>query len=127
VILQNMFQVSLTFIPPQAAHFLVSFVAAMVTNPHIQARAQQELDSVLGPAALPSISDKERLPYIRNLIDETFRLYPVAPLGMFQSNRHRQDAFTSCVFCFACTIAMPHSSFQDDVYQGYEIQKGTAV
>ncbi|CAE6489345.1 unnamed protein product, partial [Rhizoctonia solani] len=86
-----------------SAHFLVSFVAAMVTNPHIQARAQQELDSVLGPAVLPSISDRERLPYIRNLIDEVFRLCPVAPL------------------------AMPHACFQDDVYKGYDIQKGTAI
>ncbi|KAG8687492.1 hypothetical protein FRC11_007133 [Ceratobasidium sp. 423] len=79
------------------------FGAAMVTNPHIQARAQQELDSVLGPAILPSISDKERLPYIKNLIDEVFRLCPVAPL------------------------AMPHACFQDDVYKGYDIQKGTAM
>ncbi|KAF8750046.1 cytochrome P450 [Rhizoctonia solani] len=49
--------------------------------PHVQARAQQELDTVLGPAVLPKIPDQERLPYIRNLIDEVLRIYPVAPLG----------------------------------------------
>ncbi|KAJ1300653.1 hypothetical protein OPQ81_002301 [Rhizoctonia solani] len=64
------------------AHILVSFVAAMVSNPHAQTRAQQELDTVLGPGVFPSISDKERLPYIRNLIDEVLRLYPVAPLAL---------------------------------------------
>ncbi|KAH7333662.1 cytochrome P450 [Rhizoctonia solani] len=86
-----------------SANFLVSFVAAMILHPHAQARAQQELDTVLGHAVLPSISDKERLPYIRNLIDEVFRLYPVAPL------------------------AIPHACFQDDTYRGYDIQKGTVI
>ncbi|CAE6477703.1 unnamed protein product [Rhizoctonia solani] len=63
-----------------SAYFLVNFVAAMVLNPGVQVRAQEELDTVLGPAVLPSISDRERLPYIKNLIDEVLRLYPVFPL-----------------------------------------------
>ncbi|KDN44626.1 hypothetical protein RSAG8_05391, partial [Rhizoctonia solani AG-8 WAC10335] len=76
----------------QSANSVVSFVAAMVLNPHVQARGQQELDSVLGQCALPSVSDKERLPYIRNLIGEVFRLYPVAPLALPHvfSGRHLQ-------------------------------------
>jgi hypothetical protein len=65
----------------QTGSFLINFVAAMVINPNAQARAQQELDTVLGHTTLPRISDRERLPYIRNLIDEVLRLYPVLPLG----------------------------------------------
>ncbi|ELU38747.1 cytochrome P450 domain-containing protein [Rhizoctonia solani AG-1 IA] len=53
----------------------------MVVNPDVQVKAQQELDSVLGHATLPKMSDKNRLPYIRNVIDEVFRLYPVLPMG----------------------------------------------
>ncbi|CAE6534774.1 unnamed protein product, partial [Rhizoctonia solani] len=86
-----------------SSNFLVSFVAAMVTNPHVQAKAQQELDAVLGPAVLPTVSDKDRLPYIKNLIDEVLRLYPVTPLGV------------------------PHAAFEDDIYRGYDIQKGTTI
>ncbi|CAE6467170.1 unnamed protein product [Rhizoctonia solani] len=86
-----------------SASFLVALVSAMVLNPHAQARAQQELDTVLGQGILPTISDKERLPYIMNLIDEVLRLYPVVPLGV------------------------PHACFQDDVYRGYDIQKGTTM
>ncbi|KAH7333684.1 cytochrome P450 [Rhizoctonia solani] len=86
-----------------SASFLQNFVAAMVLNPHAQAKAQLELDTVLGRAVLPKISDRERLPYIQNLIDEIFRLYPVAPL------------------------AIPHVCFQDDTFRGYDIQKGTTI
>jgi cytochrome P450 len=53
----------------------------MVLHPQAQAQAQQELDIVLGQAGLPRISDRERLPYMRNLIDEVLRLYPIGPLG----------------------------------------------
>ncbi|KAF8737843.1 cytochrome p450, partial [Rhizoctonia solani] len=60
---------------------IILFGGAMVLYPHAQARAQQELDAVLGRAVLPRIPDQERLPYIRNLIDEVLRIYPVAPLA----------------------------------------------
>ncbi|KAJ1300630.1 hypothetical protein OPQ81_002282 [Rhizoctonia solani] len=85
------------------ANFLVALVSAMVLNPHAQATAQRELDAILGWAVLPRISDKEQMPYIRNLIDEVLRLYPVAPL------------------------ALPHACFQDDTYRGYSIEKGTTI
>ncbi|KAJ1300670.1 hypothetical protein OPQ81_002318 [Rhizoctonia solani] len=78
-----------------SATFLICLVAAMVLNPHVQARAQQELDTVLGQSVLPRISDKQRLPYVRNLIDEVLRLYPVLPLGNIwaigRDPRHYQD------------------------------------
>ncbi|CAE6411293.1 unnamed protein product [Rhizoctonia solani] len=96
-----------------SAYFLVNFVAAMVLNPGVQVRAQEELDTVLGPAVLPSISDRERLPYIKNLIDEVLRLYPVFPLGKHYLNKHG--------------ARVPHACFQDDTYRDYSIQKGTAM
>ncbi|KAH7338187.1 cytochrome P450 [Rhizoctonia solani] len=86
-----------------SSNLLISFVSAMVLNPEVQARAQQELDNVLGQVALPKLSDKDRLPYVKNLIEELWRLYPVFPLGI------------------------PHASFQDDNYRGYDIEKGTTV
>ncbi|CAE6442861.1 unnamed protein product [Rhizoctonia solani] len=86
-----------------SATFLVNLVLAMVLNPCVQAQAQQELDTVLGQGVLPSISDKDRLPYIRNVVNEVLRLYPVLPL------------------------AVAHACFQDDTYRGYDIQKGTII
>ncbi|CUA72718.1 Fumitremorgin C synthase [Rhizoctonia solani] len=86
-----------------SSNSLVSFVAAMVMNPHVQQKAQHEIDSVLGTGALPEISDKERLPYINCLIKELLRWYPALP------------------------IALPHVCYADDVYRGYEIKKGTTM
>ncbi|KAH7333649.1 cytochrome P450 [Rhizoctonia solani] len=86
-----------------SATFLVNFVSAMVLNPDVQAKAQHELDSVLGQAVLPNVLDRERLPYLRNLIDEVARLYPILPL------------------------ALPHICFRDNTYKGYDIEKGTSI
>ncbi|CAE6486203.1 unnamed protein product [Rhizoctonia solani] len=60
---------------------LISFVAAMVLNPHVQAKAQEEIDNVLGPMSLPTLADRERLPYVWNLVQEVLRWQPAAPTG----------------------------------------------
>ncbi|KAH7335692.1 cytochrome P450, partial [Rhizoctonia solani] len=82
---------------------LVNFVAAMVSNSHVQMKAQKELDQVLGPLSLPTIADRKRLPYIQNLIQEVLRWQPVTPTGI------------------------PHACWKDDNYEGYQIEKGTVV
>ncbi|KAF8761884.1 cytochrome P450 [Rhizoctonia solani] len=86
-----------------SASTLLVFVAAMVTHPDVQIKAQQELDDVLGFETLPTIADRERLPYIQNIINELFRWQPVFPTGI------------------------PHMCWQDDIYRGYNIDKGTVV
>ncbi|CUA72712.1 putative cytochrome P450 304a1 [Rhizoctonia solani] len=82
---------------------LVAFVAAMVLNPDVQAKAQKEIDGVLGPMSLPTLADRERLPYICNLVQEVLRWSPAVPTGV------------------------PHSCWQDDTYRGYDIERGTIV
>ncbi|KAF8668099.1 cytochrome P450 [Rhizoctonia solani] len=84
---------------------LVNFVAAMVVNPDVQAKAQAEIDSILGYASrLPTMADEVQMPYVRVLIQEVLRWHPVTPTG-----------------------GTPHACYQDDVYQGYDIQKGTMI
>ncbi|QRW26340.1 cytochrome P450 family protein [Rhizoctonia solani] len=86
-----------------SANFLLNFIATMVLHPDVQLRAQQELDTILGQVTLPTIKDQERLPYMRNVVDEVLRMYPVVPLGL------------------------PHVCFKDDIYRGYHIEKETIV
>ncbi|PFH53736.1 hypothetical protein AMATHDRAFT_78864 [Amanita thiersii Skay4041] len=82
---------------------LESWFLAMITFPEAQARAQKELDAVVGSDRLPDFSDRASLPYLDAMLLETLRWNPPAPLGM------------------------PHNTRQDDIYEGYFIPKGTTV
>lgn len=45
----------------------------MVLFPDIQAKAQEELDAVIGSGRLPTWDDRADLPYIRGVVEETLR------------------------------------------------------
>ncbi|OJT10986.1 O-methylsterigmatocystin oxidoreductase [Trametes pubescens] len=76
---------------------------AMALHPETLQKAQAELDRVVGTERMPTIDDRAGLPYIDALIKETMRWHPAVPLG------------------FARTIA------RDDVYEGFNIPKGTIL
>ena len=73
----------------------------MTLYPEVQAKAQAELDSVIGKDRLPTIADKDSLPYIRALTWEVLRWRPIAPLGV------------------------PHLNVEDDIYEDYFFPAGT--
>jgi cytochrome P450 len=50
----------------------------LALHPEAEARLHAELDAVLGGRA-PAAEDIPRLPYLRQIVDETLRLYPPAP------------------------------------------------
>lgn len=78
-------------------------MAAMLVNPASQARAQAELDAIIGKGQLPTFADKDSLPYITAIVKETLRWQPVAP------------------------VSMPRQLKEDDEYEGYHIPKGSIV
>jgi len=53
--------------------FLQTLILALVNFPDVQARAQEELDSVIGNEGSPQLDDIERLPYIQAVIKEVRR------------------------------------------------------
>ena len=53
--------------------FLQTLVLVLVNFPDVQARAQEELDSVIGDERSPGLVDIERLPYIQAVIKEVGR------------------------------------------------------
>ncbi|KAK7049443.1 hypothetical protein VNI00_006049 [Paramarasmius palmivorus] len=75
----------------------------MATHPHVQKKAQEHIDDLLGDNCLPTLRDRPKLHYIEATMRECFRWRPVGPL------------------------AFPHSTLADDVVNGYFIPKGTAV
>ena len=87
----------------QTTAALESFTLAMALFPDVQAKAQAELDKVVGSERMPEYRDLEAMPYVRAVILETLRWMPSAPLGL------------------------PHSVITDDEYSGIHIPKGTMI
>ncbi|KAF5309878.1 hypothetical protein D9619_010562 [Psilocybe cf. subviscida] len=90
-------------VPAQNMAAVLTFFRAMILNPHVVAKAQEEIDRVVGRDRLPSIKDKPDLPYVRSVAAEILRYAPSIPLGI------------------------PHTVTKDDYYDGYFIPKGTIV
>ncbi|KAF9029997.1 cytochrome P450 [Hymenopellis radicata] len=81
----------------------LTVILAMLKNPEIQARAQKELDTVVGRDRIPNFEDQENLPFINAIFMEAMRWRPVLPL------------------------ALAHACLSDDVYEGYFIPGGATV
>ena len=58
----------------------------MCLHPEVQAKAQAEVDSVLGLDwhRLPTFCDRSELPYVNAIVLELLRWNPAVPLGMKQ-------------------------------------------
>jgi cytochrome P450 len=57
------------------------FILAMTVFPEKQRLAQEEIDRVIGRDRLPTLRDRDSLPYTNALVKEVFRWRTVAPLG----------------------------------------------
>ena len=74
----------------------------LVHHPEVQIHAHTEIMSVVGSDRLPHLSDRDSLPYIDSIIQETLRFNPPVPL-------------------------VTHSNWKDDTYDGYRIPRKTWV
>ena len=73
----------------------------MIAYPEMQKRAQDELDAVVGRSRTPTYADAPNLPYVQAMVKEALRWRPAFPLNI------------------------PHTSMQDDWYEGMFIPKGS--
>ncbi|KAJ7451064.1 cytochrome P450 [Mycena latifolia] len=80
-----------------------AYFLAAAKYPEVQAKAQAEIDAVIGQSRLPTFADRESLPYIEAVCKELLRWLPIVPL------------------------AVPHRAMADDAYEGYFIPKDTLV
>uniref|UniRef100_A0A0E0F796 Cytochrome P450 n=1 Tax=Oryza meridionalis TaxID=40149 RepID=A0A0E0F796_9ORYZ len=78
-------------------------MALLLNNPEVLKKATAEIDSVVGMSRLLQESDLADLPYLRCIITETLRLYPLAP------------------------HLVPHEASQDCVIAGHAVARGTMV
>ncbi|KAJ7156841.1 cytochrome P450 [Mycena crocata] len=82
---------------------IYAFFKAMVLFPGVQAKAQREIDAVVGDGRLPSFSDKENLPYTTALALEVLRWHSVTPTGV------------------------PHRVTEDHIHKGWFLPEGSLV
>ena len=59
----------------------MSFFLAMSLYPEVQAKAQSEIDRIIGRNRLPRFEDRDSLPYLNALMKEVLRWNLVVPLG----------------------------------------------
>lgn len=80
--------------------FMCTFFILMALHPDIQAKAQAEIDSVVGSSRLPKLSDRGNLSYTNALVEEVLRYAEITPLGA------------------------PRVLREDDVHNGHFVPKG---
>lgn len=69
----------------------------MTMYPEVFAKAQAEVDSVLGNTGdgaerLPTFEDRPRMPYVEALLKEVLRWNPVGPMGKCKLYAHLKSA-----------------------------------
>jgi len=72
---------------PKTAATIHTFILAMVLYPDVQARARAELNQVVKHDKIPSLHDRDSLPYLEAVLREVLRWSPVVPLGQSLVNR----------------------------------------
>jgi cytochrome P450 len=60
---------------------VVSFFLAMLVYPDVQAKAQAEIDRVIGRERLPHMEDMSSLLYVNAVVTEYLRWLPIVPMG----------------------------------------------
>ncbi|KAL0337443.1 UNVERIFIED_CONTAM: cytochrome [Sesamum calycinum] len=78
-------------------------MSALLNHPEKLDKARAEIDNFIGNNRLVNELDLSKLPYLQNIILETFRLFPAAPL------------------------LVPHEASADCTLGGYDIPQGTII
>ncbi|XP_058221153.1 cytochrome P450 81Q32-like [Rhododendron vialii] len=78
-------------------------MSVLLNHPKVLDKARAELDTVVAENRLVDESDLSKLPYLQNIISETLRLFPAAPL------------------------LVPHESSDDCTIGGYDVARGTML
>lgn len=76
-----------------SASMILAFIHAMIKYPHVQTKAQQEIDSVMGEDRSSLWSDYAKLPYVSQIVKETMRWRPVGPLAFPRASTAGKSIF----------------------------------
>jgi hypothetical protein len=100
----------------QTTSTLFVFILVMVLNPEVQAKAQAEIDRIVGKDRLPDFNDRSSLPYVDTILRETLRWHPVVLFGPFY--------YHSFYLPLIMYLDVPCTTTTSDIYKGFFIPKG---
>lgn len=60
---------------------VLNYFLAMSISPQIQEKLHNEVDAVVGQKRLPTLQDRDSLPYLQAVFKECFRWLPALPTG----------------------------------------------
>jgi cytochrome P450 len=86
-----------------SASSIMVFIMAMAAFPDVLAKAQGEVDRIVGSSRMPNRDDIENLPYVEACMLELLRWRPIIPLGV------------------------PHNTIADDTYGDFTVPKNTTI
>jgi hypothetical protein len=92
----------------------------MARNPRVVAKAQAEIDAVVGLERLPDLHDRSSLPYLSCIVSELYRWHVAVPLGIFLHQG-------SCTFRSMIDLGVPHRLMQDDQYREFDLPGGAMI
>ncbi|EOA23299.1 hypothetical protein CARUB_v10018682mg [Capsella rubella] len=78
-------------------------ISNLLNHPEVLQKAKAEIDEQIGLDRLIEEQDIVKLPYLQNIVSETLRLYPVAPM------------------------LLPHLASEDCALAGYDVPRGTII
>jgi len=102
------------------------FMLAMIAHPEVQKKCQEELDTVIGRSRMPTLRDRESLPYIRATVRELFRWRTPAPIGELLHNMTRHNILTGGRHAALYYTGGFLSSSLADSYHGYLMLSNTS-
>ena len=81
----------------QSTSVAYAFYLAMTLYPCVMAKAQHELDSVIGTGRLPTFADRPSLPYVDALFTELLRWHTPGPLSKFGPPAQKRRLLTEAL------------------------------
>jgi Cytochrome P450 len=94
----------------------------IMEHPEVLAKAQQEIDEVVGNDRLPTSEDRPSLTYLECIFSESLRWAAPIPLSNTSSWHF---SLTNCSDMLSPDL--PHRLMEDDVYRGMFMPKGSVV
>jgi len=116
-------------------------ILGMTAYPEAQKKCQEELDRVIGRFRMPTLADRDSLPYICATLREALRWRPIGPIGeLLPQNepytgpspvvgdlgvQHYTMEVSPTSWQITNILLSTWPFFQDDWYEGFFIPKGT--